>query len=133
MAYVQAMQKANKIKESLQGYLASAIANDIANGWELAEKKRLAKITAENVALTKAEQETNLEQEKRLIEEKILLSHFESLPVDDQNTIRDQYEKNLNSFLRPIWDRVKSENQRPELDLKFQVDFFAAYKKSQNT
>lgn len=126
------MQKANKIKESLQGYLASAIANDIANGWELAEKKRIAKITAANIESNNAAQETSLEQEKRLHDLKKLKAHFESLSEAEQNSIRDEYEKSLNSFVRPIWDRAREADQKPELDLKFQVDFFTVYKKSQN-
>lgn len=129
MAYTRAMQKAGKIRDSVTGYLARAIAEDIASGWEQEQKAKIEKQQAEKdkERAKQQQEEYKLAQERE--ERNNILDEFHALPDNEQGAIRRKYEDGLAPILRTFWERAKKDNpETPENDIKTIVGFVGFYK-----
>ncbi|MFZ6775014.1 hypothetical protein ACO0LB_20115, partial [Undibacterium sp. SXout7W] len=91
IAYTRAMQKAKKIRDSVAGYLARAIADDLASGWEKEQQER------DNRAKTEKEaQEREIQGEKERAEKvkkavEIGFESFLELKEEEQEKVKKEY------------------------------------------
>lgn len=114
IAYTQAMRKAGKIRDSVTGFLARAIADNLGGQWEEEDKKREKERTArEKVELDKARDETRIAEEQAQKYTSIETA-FESLSKDEKEAIRLAFELQIPDFLRKYWEQGKAKNGTPE-------------------
>jgi hypothetical protein len=91
IAYTRAMQKAKKIKTSVSGYLARAIADDLASGWENEQQERDNRIKAEKQEELRKSQEEGEKAEKIKARLQIAVERFFALPEEKQSEIMNEY------------------------------------------
>ncbi|NHZ66624.1 replication initiation protein [Massilia genomosp. 1] len=127
IAYTRAMQKSNKIRDSLSGYLARAIAEDIASGWEQEEQKKVDKRKTQEQAEKLKEEDEERKREESKQKTQMLLSEFHALPENEQEAIRRIFEKQAVPITLGMWNREKERNKTPELDKKLLVTFALFY------
>jgi plasmid replication initiation protein len=114
IAYTQAMRKAGKIRDSVTGFLARAIADNLGGQWEEEEKKREKERKArEKVEQDKAREETRIAEEQAQKYTSIETA-FDSLSKDEKEAIRLAFELQIPDFLRKYWDQGKAKNGTPE-------------------
>jgi plasmid replication initiation protein len=129
--YAKGLEKSGKIKESLAGFIAKAITEDIAEAWERKEKEKQEK----NLAQQEAEfSKLSHEEQKRLRSEETTVRAFDDfykLPEAEQMEIKRLYlthEKN-ETRLRD-WSKAEKAGKIPEyaplVKLHFR-DFFITY------
>lgn len=133
LSFTRAMQKAGKIKQSVTGFLCTAIADNLGGSWEFEEeekeKKRKAREQAERIQ--EQEQQKIQAQEKKA--RQALLEDFHSLPEAKQESFRLAYEQQIQGILLKFWQRAKAKNpQRPEMESSVKVAFLAFYETNRN-
>lgn len=129
IAYTQAMKRAGKIRDSLTGFLARAIADNLGGGWEAEqkerEKKRKEAEAKEAQTQAKEERQRNAERAQRAL----LLAEFYGLKEGEQEGIRRLYENQANTTALVTWNKVKkSSPERPEDNDRTRVDFLMFFK-----
>lgn len=129
IAYTQAMKRAGKIRDSVTGFLARAIADNLGGGWEAEqkerEKKRKEAEAKEAQAQAKEERQRNAERAQRAL----LLAEFYGLKEGEQDGIRRLYETQANATALVTWNKVKkSSPERPEDNDRTRVDFLMFFK-----
>jgi plasmid replication initiation protein len=129
IAYTQAMKRAGKIRDSVTGFLARAIADNLGGGWEAEqkEKEKKRKEAEAKEAQTQAQEDgqRKAEREKR----QALLADFHALPENEQESVRKLYEAQANTTALMTWNKVKKANpERPEDNDRTRVDFLMFYK-----
>lgn len=128
IAYARATQKAGKIKESLAGFVASAIANNLAGAWEQEEQKKAkVKKAQEKVA----QEKTIIEKEeanKTRKELESMLEFFWTFPISDQIEVRRLFTDSIPDVMRKMWSRNLIEKERPE-ELKMHTSLFCKFLK----
>jgi plasmid replication initiation protein len=115
VAYTRAMQKANKIRSSLAGYLARAISEDIASGWEKEQDKKAEKAKlagdAERQKAREDEERADLARERA----RAVLAAFWELPSGRQAQLRADYAASLSAaVIRKSWENSVATEERPE-------------------
>lgn len=114
IAYTQAMKKAGKIRDSVTGFLARAIADNLGGQWEQEEKKReKERKSREKVEQDKAREETRIaeEQAQKYAE---METAFDALSNKEKEAVRLAFEGQISDFLRKYWEQGKAKNGKPE-------------------
>lgn len=126
LAYTRAMQKAGKIRDSLTGFLARAIADNLGSAWEEEhrEKQERHKAHEEAQATKEAEERKKSEAQRAWI--KATLSRFAQLSDDRKTELRKAYAATLSDITRKSFD--KDHEQAPMHRMKF-AQFFEAQEK----
>jgi len=124
LAYTRAMEKTGKIRDSVTGFLARTIADNLGGAWATAEKLR----TAELKARESAENANRDADDKKATEERnarlAMLAVFHALPTDEQDAKRKAYESTLTGFALSSWNRALEKNKAtPETDARIIVSF----------
>ena len=130
LAYTRAMQKAGKIRDSLTGFLARAIADNLGSAWEEEEKARRAVIQAKN----QAEEQKRTEEEGRVQDEAerraVILQEFGALTPEGKERVRSAYIEQANDIVRSVWTKAqKAVPTAPETDKRVLVSFLSFFSK----
>ena len=130
LAYTRAMQKAGKIRDSLTGFLARAIADNLGSAWEKEEKSRCVVIQVKNQAeaqkRTEEEGRAQGEAERRAV----ILQEFETLTPEDKERVRRAYVEQANDIVRSVWEKAqKVIPTAPETDKRVLVSFLSFFSK----
>ena len=126
LAYTRAMQKAGKIRDSLTGFLARAIADNLGSAWEEEhrEKQERHKAHEEAQATKEAEERKKSEAQREWIES--TLARFASESDDRKTELRKAYAATLSDITRKSFD--KDHEHAPMHRMKF-AQFFDAQEK----
>ena len=126
LAYTRAMQKAGKIRDSLTGFLARAIADNLGSAWEEEhkEKQERHKAHEEAQAAKEAEERKKSEAQRAWIESTI--ARFATQSDDRKTELRTAYAATLSDITRKSFD--KDHEQAPMHRMKF-AQFFEAQEK----
>lgn len=123
IAYTRAMQEAKKIKTSVSGYLARAIADDLASGWEKEQNARSERIQTEKLTEINKGREEKEKAEKAKMELQGKLAEFWALPEELQTEKRNDFQKTLMPVLAKKWESLVKETERPEDDKRYRFLF----------
>lgn len=126
LAYTRAMQKAGKIRDSLTGFLARAIADNLGSAWEEEhkEKQERHKANEEAQAAKEAEERKKSEAQRAWIES--TLARFATQSDDRKTELRTAYAATLSDITRKSFD--KDHEHSPMHRMSF-VKFFEAQEK----
>ncbi len=126
LAYTRAMQKAGKIRDSLTGFLARAIADNLGSAWEEEhkEKQERHKANEEAQATKEAEERQKSEAQRAWIES--TLARFATQSDDRKTELRQAYATTLSDITRKSFD--KDHEHAPMHRMKF-AKFFEAQEK----
>jgi len=105
LAYTRAMQKAGKIRDSLTGFLARAIADNLGGAWEEEhkEKQERHKAHEQAEALKQVEEAQKAQEQREWIE--ATLATFNALSDDLKNELRSIYAATLSDITRKSFDK----------------------------
>lgn len=129
IAYTKAMQEKGKIRDSVTGFLANAITNNIGASWvEDRKKKEQVKHATDTAERQKQEAEAvRIEQERA--ERESTLARFNALPDTDKAHIRASYGASLKGIVLSQWEKaIKANPQSPETSKPVFVSFLNFYK-----
>jgi hypothetical protein len=120
------MQKAGKIRDSLTGFLARAIADNLGSAWEEEHKEKQERHKANEQAetLKQAEEQQKAQEQRAWIES--TLARFATLSDDRKNELRAAYAASLSDITRKSFD--KQGEHAPMHRMKF-AQFFEAQEK----
>jgi plasmid replication initiation protein len=126
LAYTRAMQKAGKIRDSLTGFLARAIADNLGSAWEEEHKEKQERHKAHEQAetLKQAEEQQKAQEQRAWIES--TLARFATLSDDRKTELRTAYAASLSDITRKSFD--KDHEHAPMHRMKF-AQFFEAQEK----
>lgn len=126
LAYTRAMQKAGKIRDSLTGFLARAIADNLGSAWEEEhrEKQERQKAHEEAQAAKEAIERKKSEAQRAWIE--FTLARFATQSDDRKTELRKAYAATLSDITRKSFD--KDHEHAPMHRMKF-AQFFEAQEK----
>jgi plasmid replication initiation protein len=125
IAYTRAIQKSGKIRDSLTGFLARAITDNLGSAWEEDEKrKREIHMEREQDEASKREEEARRTEQQRAWLESTLTA-FSDLTEDRKAEIRRAYASTLSDIIRKSFD--KDQEKAPMHRMKF-AKFFADQK-----
>jgi len=130
IAYTKAMQKAGKIRDSITGFLARAVTDNIGASW-VKEQKKQEEEKAKRDAVEKSKQDAeNKKIEAERAERNGQQSRFNALSSAEQERIRTAYEESLKGFPLSAWNRAKKNNeQNPESVPSVRVSFLSFFEK----
>jgi plasmid replication initiation protein len=105
LAYTRAMQKAGKIRDSLTGFLARAIADNLGGAWEEEHKEKQERHKAHEQAevLKQAEEAQKVQEQRAWIES--TLATFNALSDDRKTELRSAYADTLSDITRKSFDK----------------------------
>lgn len=130
IAYTQAMKRSGKIRDSVTGFLARAVADNLGGGWEEEERKRTeARARHERAEQDKqeAEERTRQEQDKKRAE---VRDAFAKLSDADKRAVRLAYEKQASPIVLSTWKKAKTKHpEAPEDDARVVASFLGFYAK----
>lgn len=126
LAYTRAMQKAGKIRDSLTGFLARAIADNLGSAWEEEHKEKQERNKAHETAQVakEAEEQKKSQAQRAWIES--TLARFATQSDDRKTELRTAYATTLSDITRKSFD--KDHEQAPMHRMKF-AQFFEAQEK----
>ena len=126
LAYTRAMQKAGKIRDSLTGFLARAIADNLGSAWEEEHKEKQERHKAHETAQVakEAEEQKKSQAQRAWIES--TLARFAQLSDDRKTELRTTYAATLSDITRKSFD--KDHEHAPMHRMKF-AEFFEAQEK----
>lgn len=134
IAYTKAMQKAGKIRDSVTGFLARAVTDNIGATWAEEERKRKAEHEKRESLERQQEEASNLKAKNDRDEREILLSRFNALSEKEKLEIRTAYEGSLKQIPRKTWETAKAKNpSNPETVNTVYVAFLMFYKAWETT
>jgi plasmid replication initiation protein len=129
IAYTQAMKRAGKIRDSVTGFLARAVADNLGGGWEEEEKKKAeARARHERAEQDKREREEQEQQEqaRRRAETR---DAFAKLDEVDKQAVRLAYEAQATPIALRTWKSAKTKSPKaPEEDARVIATFLAFWK-----
>jgi plasmid replication initiation protein len=128
IAYTKAMQKAGRIRESVTGFLARAVTDNIGATW--AEEERKKRAESEKQADTQRQQEeaSNRAVAKERAEREQVFARFNARPDAEKSEIRTAYEDSLKEIPRRTWAKAKATNpSNPESVKSVYVSFLSFY------
>jgi len=109
LAYTRAMQKAGKIRDSLTGFLARSIADNLGSAWEEEEKqKREIHSSREREEASKREEESRRTEQQRAWLESTIAT-FSALSEDRKAELRKAYASTLSDITRKSFDKDKEQ------------------------
>lgn len=125
LAYTQAMKQAGKIRDSVTGFLARAVADNLGGAWE-EEANHTRKVRDERAAQEQLKQDAeNAQKNAEMAERDTLIQVFQSLTPDEQQAHRKAYADQATGLYLKMW---KSANEAirdaPENDKRVLVMFF---------
>jgi plasmid replication initiation protein len=131
IAYTKAMQKMGKIRDSVTGFLATTIANNMGASWVEQEKKDLEARKSREEKERQA-QEKELERiEKQRKERDELRIQFDALPEEKKSMLRMAYKGSLSSIPLQTWERaLKTNPKSPESVVMVSASFLSFYKQT---
>jgi plasmid replication initiation protein len=105
LAYTRAMQKAGKIRDSLTGFLARAIADNLGSAWEEEhkEKQERHKAHEQAEAMKRAEEERQAQEQRAWIE--ATFATFNILTEARKTELRTAYAETLPDITRKSFDK----------------------------
>ena len=110
LAYTRAMQKAGKIRDSLTGFLARSIADNLGSAWEEEEKqKREIHSSREREEASKREEESRRTEQQRAWLESTIAT-FSALSEDRKAELRKAYASTLSDITRKSFDKDKEKS-----------------------
>jgi len=128
IAYTKAMQKANKIRDSLSGFVARAVQDNIGQSWveqrkkEEEERKARAKEEAEQMRQEEEQERKRREQRERQFDA------FQSLPDGEKAEFRKSFEAKLNEIELRTWRKAKDIHpDAPEKYTAIKVKFLTEF------
>lgn len=126
LAYTRAMQKAGKIRDSLTGFLARAIADNLGSAWEEEHKEKQERHKAHETAQVakEAEEQKKSQAQRAWIES--TLARFATQSDARKTELRQAYAATLSDITRKSFDKVHE--QAPMHRMKF-AQFFEAQEK----
>jgi plasmid replication initiation protein len=105
LAYTRAMQKAGKIRDSLTGFLARAIADNLGGAWEEEHKEKQERHKAhEQAEAVKQAEEAQKAQEQRVWIE-ATIARFSELDEARKTELRSAYAATLSDITRKSFDK----------------------------
>ena len=109
LAYTRAMQKAGKIRDSLTGFLARAVADNLGGAWEEEHKEKQDRHKAHEQAeaVKQAEEAQKAQKQRTWIE--ATLATFNALRDDRKTELRKAYSDSLPDITRKVFD-ITGEN-----------------------
>lgn len=130
IAYTKAMQKAGKIRDSLTGFLAKAVTDNIGASWAQEQKKQEAE-KAKRDAVEKTKQDAEAKKvEAERVERDAQQARFNALSEEEKARIRTAYEVSITGFVLSAWTRAKDRNpETPEAVATVKVAFLAFVEK----
>lgn len=115
IAYTQAMKRAGKIRDSVTGFLARAIADNLGGGWEEEEKARMLEKKKRDDKEKKELEAHQAKLKKESERRDEIRAAFYALPEPEQETIRLAYEKSIEeSIIARTWRKAKEKSAKPE-------------------
>jgi len=130
IAYTKAMQKAGKIRDSLTGFLARAVTDNIGASW-VKEQKKQEEEKAKRDAVEKSKQDAESKKiEAERLEREAILTRFNSISSAEQENIRTAYEASITGFALSAWAKAKEKNpEKPETVATVRVSFLSFFEK----
>ena len=130
IAYTKAMQKAGKIRDSLTGFLARAVTDNIGASWAKEQKKQEEeKVKRDAVEKSKQDAESKKIEAERLGRE-VVLARFNAMSSEEQERIRTAYEASITGFALSAWAKAKEKNpEKPETVATVRVSFLSFFEK----
>lgn len=130
IAYTKAMQKAGKIRDSLTGFLARAVTDNIGASWVKEQKKQEEeKVKRDAVEKSKQDAESKKIEAERLGRE-VVLARFNAMSSEEQERIRTAYEASITGFALSAWAKAKEKNpEKPETVATVRVSFLSFFEK----
>jgi len=130
IAYTKAMQKAGKIRDSLTGFLARAVTDNIGASWvKEQQKQEEEKVKRDAVEKSKQDAESKKIEAERLGRE-VVLARFNAMSSEEQERIRTAYEASITGFALSAWAKAKEKNpEKPETVATVRVSFLSFFEK----
>ncbi|MEN9582676.1 MAG: hypothetical protein RL641_630, partial [Candidatus Parcubacteria bacterium] len=130
IAYTKAMQKAGKIRDSLTGFLARAVTDNIGASW-VKEQKKQEEEKAKRDAVEKSKQDAESKKiEAERLEREAILTRFNAISSAEQENIRTAYEASITGFALSAWAKAKEKNpEKPETVATVRVSFLSFFEK----
>ena len=131
IAYTKAMQKAGKIRDSVTGFLATTVTNNMGASWVEQEKKAM-EAKKSRADKEKQEEEAELERlEKKRKELEELRTQFQALAEDKKAMLRMTYKGSLSGIPLRTWERaLKTNPESPESVITVYAPFLSFYKQT---
>jgi plasmid replication initiation protein len=129
LAYTQAMKKAGKIRDSVTGFLARAIADNLGGAWE-EEAKQTRKARDERATKDQLKQDAETAQKNAEIAERAtIMQAFQSLAPDQQQAHRKAYADQATGLYLKMWQSANEASpDAPETDKRVLVLFLKFFK-----
>ena len=129
IAYTKAMQEKGKIRDSVTGFLANALTNNIGASWVEARKKKEQVKHATDTAEQQKQEAEAVRVEQERAEREATLERFNTLPESDKAHIRASYGASLKGIVLSQWEKaIKANPQSPETSKPVFVSFLNFYK-----
>lgn len=131
IAYTKAMQKAGKIRDSVTGFLATTVTNNMGASWVEQEKKAM-EAKKSRADKEKQEEEAELERlEKKRKELEELRTQFQTLAEDKKTMLRMAYKGSLSGIPLRTWEKaLKNNPESPESVITVSAPFLSFYKQT---
>lgn len=127
ITYTKAMQDAGKIRDSVTGFLARAVTDNIGATWVDAQKKQqVEKSKRENLERDKAKVEDQKAQ-KQAEETKRILAIFEERSQEEQWSIKEGFFESLNSNSKQLFEKCERDVTKPMFRAQFREFFKSNY------
>jgi plasmid replication initiation protein len=124
LAYTQAMKQAGKIRDSVSGFLARAIADDLGGAWE-EEAKQTRKVRDNRAEQEQFKQdEENAQKNAEIAERATMMQVFQSLTPEEQQAHRKAYANQATGLYLKMWQSAnEASSDAPETDKRVLVLF----------
>jgi phage terminase Nu1 subunit (DNA packaging protein) len=125
------MQKMGKIRDSVTGFLATTVANNMGASWVEQEKKEIEakKLREEKEQKAQDKELARLEKERKERDE--LKTEFAALSEDKKAMLRMTYKGSLSGIPLRTWERaLKTNPESPESLVTTSTPFLIFYKRT---
>jgi Initiator Replication protein len=130
LAYTRAMQKAGKIRDSLTGFLARSIADNLGSAWEEEAKVHRDAIQERNKTEEKKRAEEEFQAKEDAERRAVIKKEFDALATEEKKRIRRAYIEQANDIIRSVWNRAETAiPDAPETDKRVMVSFLSFFAK----
>ena len=134
IAYTKAMQKAGKIRDSLTGFLARAVTDNIGASWVAEHKKAIETKEKQEKEKQQVTKESTEKSEKQRAERAAIYSEFQELSDIEKEKIRMAYESSLSETALKSWIKAKNTNKtEPESMAYVKSEFILFFKNKSNS
>lgn len=131
IAYTKAMQKAGKIRDSVTGFLATTVANNMGASWVEQEQKQLEAKKSREEKEQKVQDKELARVEKERQERDELRIQFKALSEDKKAMLRMAYKGSLSGIPLRTWEKaLKTNPESPESVVMVSASFLSFYKRT---